>query len=375
MIPFINLQPLRESLAGEIAAAVSRVVNSGWYILGPEVEAFERSFAAYHGVAAAVGVANGTDAVELALRAGGIGPGDEVITVAHTAVATVCAVERTGAKVVLVDIDPVSFTLDPAAIRAAISPRTKAIVPVHLYGHPAEMNEIMAIAGQHHLLVVEDCAQAHGARYNGRLVGTIGHLGAFSFYPTKNLGALGDGGAIVTNDSQLAARLKRLRFYGQSQRYLAAERGMNSRLDELQAAILSVKLPHLDEHNAARRSLAAYYSKNLHSVGIPKVDSRRAQIDHVYHLYVIRHPQRDQIRAALQQAGIESQMHYPVPIHLQPAYADLGYRAGSLPNTERAANEVLSLPMYVGLTLPQAARIAAAVSITAHGGAHGRIAA
>ncbi len=375
MIPFNNLHPIRQSLAGEIAEAVSRVVASGWYILGPEVEQFEQAFADYHGVAAAVGVANGTDAVELALRAGGVGPGDEVITVAHTAVATVCAVERTGATPVLVDIEPLSYTIDPAAIRAAITPRTKAIVPVHLYGHPAELNQIMLIAQQYHLLVVEDCAQAHGALYNGQRVGTIGHLGAFSFYPTKNLGALGDGGAIITNDREFAARLRRLRFYGQAQRYLASERGMNSRLDELQAAILTVKLQHLDQHNATRRTLAAYYDKQISKVTLPKIDSRRAQIEHVYHLYVVRHPRRDELRAALQQAGIESQLHYPVPVHLQPAYASLGYTAGSLPQTERAANEVLSLPMYVGLTLPQAARIAAAVSITAHGGAYGRIAA
>src|SRR5690349_16043483 len=228
--------------AEEIEAAMQRVLASGWYILGPEVEAFEVEFAAYHEIAYAVGVANGTDAIELALRAGGIGQGDEVITVAHTSVATISAIERAGARPILVDIDPVSYTIDPIAASAAISPRTRAIVPVHLYGHPANISALVELAQTHHLLLVEDCAQAHGARWDGRLVGTFGHMGAFSFYPTKNLGGYGDAGAVVTNDPQLAERLRRLRNYGQTARFTNVERGINSRLDEVQAAILRIKL-------------------------------------------------------------------------------------------------------------------------------------
>ncbi|MCZ2098169.1 MAG: DegT/DnrJ/EryC1/StrS family aminotransferase [Anaerolineae bacterium] len=235
----------------------------------PEVEAFEREFAAWHDVGCAVGIANGTDAIELALRAAGVGRGDEVITVAHTAVPTVCAVERAGASPVLVDIDPTTYTIDPAAVEAAITPRTRAILPVHLYGHPADLNALVDIARRQHLLLVEDCAQAHGARYDGRLVGTFGDLAAFSFYPTKNLGAYGDGGAVLTNDPQLAERLKRLRNYGQTRRYHHAERGMNSRLDEMQAALLRVKLQHLDAINDARREIAAAYDRSLRGVTVP----------------------------------------------------------------------------------------------------------
>jgi dTDP-4-amino-4,6-dideoxygalactose transaminase len=365
VIQFNNLRAAEASLAEEIRAATLRVLERGWYVLGPEVEQFEAAFAAYHGVGHAVGVANGTDAIELALRAAGIGPGDEVVTVAHTAVATVCAIERAGAKPVLVDIDPVTYTMDPAAAEAAIGPRTKAIVPVHLYGHPADMPALAAIAERHSLLLIEDCAQAHGAKLDGRLVGTLGHLGAFSFYPTKNLGACGDGGAVITRDPQLAARLRRLRTYGQASRYRHVERGVNSRLDEIQAAILGVKLQRLDEHNAIRRVLAARYDRLLEHVLRPAVRGSRAATYHVHHLYVIRHPARDALQARLRNRGVETLIHYPVPVHLQEAYADLGFRRGDLPVTERIADEVLSLPMYVGLSLADVDAVAHAVNASA----------
>jgi dTDP-4-amino-4,6-dideoxygalactose transaminase len=357
MIEFNNLKPLHATLAQEISDATHRVLERGWYILGPEVEAFETAFARYHEIAHAVGVANGTDAIELALRAGGIGSGDEVITVAHTAVATVCAIERTGATPVLVDIDPLTYTMNPIAARAAITQRTRALVPVHLYGHPANMGALCHLAEQHNLLLVEDCAQAHGARYNGQLVGTFGQMGTFSFYPTKNLGAYGDGGAVITKDRQLAERLRRLRNYGQASRYHHLERGMNSRLDEMQAAILSVKLEHLNEHNDERRRLADCYRQELRNVELPE-DSA---VHHVYHLYVIRHPRRDQLQDALRGRGIGTLIHYPIPVHQQPAFQDLGYKLGSLPVTELLVSEILSLPMYVGLQKADIVSIADAI--------------
>jgi len=364
VIRFNNLRTSDASLAEAIRVATSRVLERGWYVLGPEVEQFEAAFAAYHGVGHAVGVASGTDAIELALRAAGIGPGDEVITVAHTAVATVCAIERAGARPVLVDIDPVSYTMDASAAAAAIGPRTKAIVPVHLYGHPADMPALATLASQHGLLLVEDCAQAHGARIGKSWVGTLGHLGAFSFYPTKNLGACGDGGAVITRDPQLAVRLRRLRTYGQVSRYRHAERGINSRLDEIQAAILGVKLRRLDEHNAIRRALAARYGRQLEQVVLPAIRGG-AETYHVYHLYVIRHPERDALQARLRERGVETLVHYPVPVHLQDAYADLGYRRGDLPVTERIAGEILSLPMYVGLSMTEVETVAKAVNASA----------
>jgi dTDP-4-amino-4,6-dideoxygalactose transaminase len=333
--------------------------------LGPEVEGFEAAFSAYQGVGHAIGVASGTDAIELALRAAGIGAGDEVITVSHTAVATVCGIERAGAKPVLVDIDPVSYTMDPAAAAAAVTPRTKALVPVHLYGHPADMPALTALAGRHGLLLIEDCAQAHGARLGGRLVGTFGHLGAFSFYPTKNLGACGDAGAVITGDAQLAARLRRLRTYGQASRYRHLERGVNSRLDEVQAAILSVKLKHLDEHNRVRRALAARYDRLLEHVACPQIRSGGGEVYHVYHLYVVRHGDRDSLADRLRGQGVETLVHYPVPVHLQEAYADLGYRRGDLPVTERICARILSLPMCAALTTADIDAVAGAVNVCA----------
>jgi len=347
MIPFNQLKPLHELLAEEIAVAMRRVADSGWYILGPEVEAFERQFADYHKVDHAVGVANGTDAIELALRAGGVGPGDEVITVAHTAMATVSAIEAAGAKPVLADIDLSTYTLDPQSALDRLTDRTRAIVVVHLYGHPADLTSLSAIAKERDLLLIEDCAQAHGATWNGAKVGTVGHMGTFSFYPTKNMGAYGDGGAVITKDAALADKLRKLRNYGQTTRYTHQSRGCNSRLDELQAAILRVKLRHLDRHNQRRQAIAAIYDELLLGLVTPRV---AANAEHVYHLYVIRDQRRDQLMAALKARDIGTLIHYPVPIHLQESHRDLGLAAGSLPNTEKAAREILSLPLYIGLS-------------------------
>lgn len=357
-IPFNDLAPSHRLLAGALREAVVRVIERGWFILGPEVEAFEQEFAAYHGVGHAVAVASGTDALELALRAAGIGAGDEVITVAHTAVATVAAIERAGATPVLVDIDPLTYTMSPQAADAALTPRTRALLPVHLYGHPADLSGLLALVEAHGLLLIEDCAQAHGARYQGQLVGTFGHLAAFSFYPTKNLGADGDAGAVLTRDAAYADKLRRLRNYGQSSRYVHDERGVNSRMDEVQAAILRVKLPHLVDFNADRRRLAAIYNAELQGVVKPVESGSR----HVYHLYVIRHAERDGLREHLASKGIGTLIHYPIPVHMQAAYADLGYRRGSLPITEQAAGEILSLPIFVGLSDEDAHAVAEAVN-------------
>ena len=344
MIPFNQLKPLHDLIAPEINEAIRRVADSGWYILGPEVEAFESEFAAYHGVKHAVGVASGTDAIELALRAGGIGPGDEVITVSHTAMATATAIECAGATPVLVDIDRRSFGIDPGAARAAINPRTRALVAVHLYGGPAQLDALRALADEKGLLLLEDCAQAHGAEYRGRKVGTVGHLGAFSFYPTKNMGAYGDGGAVITDDDGLADRLRKLRNYGQTTRYTHQSRGTNSRLDEMQAAVLRVKLRRLDGHNARRRQIAALYDSHLHSVNTP---GAAPEAQHVYHLYVIRDAQRDQLMADLKAGGIGTLIHYPIPIHLQDSHRDPRPGAGR-PARDRAsgAGNLVSAAVY-----------------------------
>ncbi len=326
----------------EIDAAIRRVLESGWYILGQESRAFEEEFAAFCGVAHGVGVGSGTEALHLALRACGVGPGDEVITVPHTAVATVAAVEMSGARPVLVDIDPVHMTIDPAQAAAALTPRTRAIVPVHLYGCPADLQPLLELARQHGLYLVEDCAQAHGALYQGQSVGSWGQIAAFSFYPTKNLGALGDGGMVVTGDAALAERLHLLRQYGWQERYISSLKGLNSRLDELQAAVLRVKLRHLTAENERRRQLATLYNNRLADSGL-LLPQEPANGRHVYHLYVIRHPRRDDLQAFLRQQGISSLVHYPAPVHRQPAYADLGH---SLPVSEAAAQQVLSLPLY-----------------------------
>lgn len=358
MIPFNQLKPLHERHADEITEAMQRVADSGWYILGPEVKAFEHEFADYHGVPYAVGVATGTDAIELALLAGNIGEGDEVITVAHTAMATVTAIESTGATPILIDIDPRTFTLDPENVQQAITNKTRAIVVVHLYGQPADLGALKSLADEHDILLIEDCAQAHGATYKGKKVGTIGHLGTFSFYPTKNMGAYGDGGAVITRDEQLAENLKSLRNYGQTSRYTHQSRGTNSRLDEMQAAILRVKLKHLDTHNQRRRAIAKLYDEKLEGVILPYVQD---DVQHVYHLYVIRTRERDAFMADLKSQGIGTLIHYPIPIHLQESHRDLGLGKGSLPETEKAVEEIVSLPMYIGLTDDDVLRVCDAI--------------
>lgn len=344
----------------EIDAAIARVLDSGWYILGQEVTAFEKEFAAYIGVRFAIGVGNGTEALHLALRACGIGAGDEVITVSHTAVATIAAIELCGATPVLVDIDLNTYTIDPNQIESMITQRTRAIIPVHLYGHPADMESIISIAHRYELRVVEDCAQSHGAVYKDRKMGAWGDIAAFSFYPTKNLGAIGDGGMVVTNDPELAERVRLLREYGWRQRYISDLPGLNSRLDELQAAILRVKLRYLDEENRRRQALAKIYDQVLSatSLTLPKCIPGAS---HVYHQYVVRSEHRDSLREFLREKGIGTLIHYPVPIHRQPAYQGRLRCASSMVNTEKVAREVLSLPMYPELTCEQIRQVAEAI--------------
>ena len=359
MIPVVDLRAEYLAVKAEIDAAVQRVLESGWYILGKEVAAFEAEFAAWCGVAQAVGVGNGTDALHIALAACGVGPGDEVITVAHTAVATAAAIALAGATPVFVDIDPATYTLDPARLAAAINPRTKAVIPVHLYGHPADLGGILPIARSAGLRVIEDCAQAHGAEWQGKRVGAFGDLACFSFYPTKNLGALGDGGAVVGNDPALLERVRLLREYGwpPHSRYVSQIEGMNSRLDEMQAAILRVKLAHLDGWNEHRRNLAAVYAAQLPESVVKPVE--RPGCRHVYHLYVIRSAERDSLREKLRAAGVASGIHYPVPIHRQAAYHHLS--PVDLPVTEQTAREILSLPMHSTLTVEQIEQVCSAV--------------
>lgn len=343
--------PLANYLAhrDEIDEAIHRTLESGWYILGKEVTSFETEFAAYLGLSNAVGVSSGTAALYLALRACDVGAGDTVLTVSHTAVATVAAIELTGATPLLIDIEPGTFTMAVDRLEETIEKSQgsiKAIVPVHIYGHPARMTKIMQVAARHDIRVVEDCAQAHGAEWEGQKVGTFGDVAAFSFYPTKNLGALGDGGAVVTNDETLAGRVRSLREYGWEQRYVSKTAGVNSRLDELQAAVLRVKLRHLDEDNRRRANLAASYSDALtghEAITIPKTD---ANATHVYHQYVVCAHARESLRTFLRDRGIGTSVHYPLPVHQQPAYAGRIRLAGSLQHTEAAAREILSLPMF-----------------------------
>lgn len=341
----VDLKTQYQNLQTEMNAALSRVLESGIFILDRDVRAFEAEFAAYCGSTFGMGVGSGTDALHLALLAGGIKAGDEVITVSHTAVATVAAIEMCGARPVLVDIDPQRYTMSPEQFEAAITPRTRAVVPVHLYGCPVDLAPILEIARQRGIFVVEDCAQAHGAMYKGQRVGTLGNMGAFSFYPTKNLGAYGDGGGLVTDNPDLQKRVALLRQYGWHERYISSIKGINSRLDELQAAILRVKLPYLDAWNAQRQKLARLYSELLQGTDLI-LPTEPDDVEHVYHQYVICHPKRDDLKVFLFDHGISSYIHYPVPIHLQPAYLDLGYAQGSLPVTEQVAAQVLSLPLY-----------------------------
>lgn len=344
-ILFFDLKAQYHAIRDELDMAMARVLERGAFILGEEVTGFEQEFAAYCGVSHTVGVGSGTDALQLALRACGIGLGDEVITASFTSVATVAAIELTGARPVLVDIDNRHFTLDPGLVSAAVTPNTRAVIPVHLYGSPAELEPILAVAQQHNLRVVEDCAQAHGAMYRGKKVGAWGQISAFSFYPTKNLGAYGDGGAVVTNDPELAERVRLLRQYGWKDRQVSTLKGLNSRLDELQAAVLRVKLKHLDDWNTRRRQLGLHYQDLLRDTGLTLPVHLKDSLP-VNHLYVVRSPQRDNLRAFLDNKGIQTLVHYPVPVHLQPAYASLRLPPGGLPCSEAAAREALSLPLY-----------------------------
>jgi dTDP-4-amino-4,6-dideoxygalactose transaminase len=344
------------ALKPEIDAAIARVLSSGWYILGGEVKAFEAEFAAWLGVPAVVGCGNGTDAIALALRGLGIGPGATVVTVSHTAVATVAAIEMAGATPLLVDIDPSYYTMDPDALRLALEhppaglPPIRAVVPVHLYGQAADMDRIVPLCRTHGVALIEDCAQAHGARLHGQRVGSFGDAATFSFYPTKNLGALGDGGAIAVSDPALAERIAALRQYGWHRHYISDEIGVNSRLDELQAAILRVKLAYLDRQNARRAEIASAYSATLAGT-LLHPPAQRDGATNVFHLYVARSSKRDGMQAALKAAVIGTGIHYPVPVHLQPAYAGrIALCPGLCPETDRVAREILSLPLYPELT-------------------------
>jgi dTDP-4-amino-4,6-dideoxygalactose transaminase len=334
-----------ETHRAEIEAAVLRVLRKGRYILGDEVADFEKEFAAFIGAEEGIGVGSGTEAIHLALAACGVGPGDEVITVSHTAVATVAAIELTGATPVFVDIEPRFYTMDPERLESALTPRTKVILPVHLYGQTADLISLLEAARKRGLLVIEDCAQAHGALHKGKRAGSWGDAACFSFYPTKNLGALGDGGMVVTSDKNIAARARLLREYGWEERHVSLIRGWNSRLDEVQAAVLRVKLPFLDRDNARRSAIALKYSTSLAGCDITPPAVRDGS-SHVYHLYVARTNHRDALRTHLRECGIDTLIHYPVPVHLQPAYGNRFQGSENLPETEKAAHEILSLPIY-----------------------------
>ena len=339
----------------EIDSAISSVLERGRYVLGEEVSRFERAFAGYIGVARGIGTGSGTEALHIALAACGIGPGDEVITVSHTAVATAAAIELSGGRPRFVDIEPRCYTMDPERVEAAITSKTKAILPVHIYGQPAAMEPILALARANDLWVIEDCAQAHGAWYSGKRVGSLGDVGCFSFYPTKNLGAMGDGGMVVTDNEELAERAAALREYGWAERYVSQVRGWNSRLDEIQAAILHAKLKYLDEDNVRRRCLADRYDSELGETGLELPVAREGTTP-VYHLYVVRSRRRDQLLDFLRRNRIMASIHYPVPIHLQPAYRDRK-KPIALPETEKAASQILSLPIYPELELSDLKKI------------------
>jgi dTDP-4-amino-4,6-dideoxygalactose transaminase len=359
-IPLVDLQAQYAAIHSEVDRAIRRVVESAQFIMGPDVAAFEAEFAAWCDVPHCVGVGSGTAALELALRVLGVGAGDEVVTVAHTFIATAEAISAVGAKPVFVDIDALTYTLDPDAFAAAITPRTRAVIPVHLYGQPADMTRIGAIAQQHGIAIVEDAAQAHGATWAGTTVGAFGDAACFSFYPGKNLGAYGDAGAVTTRHEVVAAQVRLLRNHGRRSKYLHDQVGFGHRMDTLQAAILRAKLPHLAAWTTARRRLALRYDELLKHSGVvlPHVAS---SADPVWHLYVIRIPERDTLVTELTRRGIGAGVHYPVPLHLQPAYADLGYEVGSLPVTETVAATCASLPLYPEMSDGQQEQVVAAV--------------
>jgi dTDP-4-amino-4,6-dideoxygalactose transaminase len=351
-VPLVDLSAQYRTIAPEVNAAIDRVVTNASFILGDEVRAFEEAFASHVQADDAVGVASGTAAIELSLRALGIGPGDEVITTAHTFIATAEAVNNVGARPVFADIDPVTYTIDPDHVEALITERTRAILPVHLYGQPADLTALMEIAERRGIHVVEDAAQAHGAEVGGRRCGSIGHLACFSFYPGKNLGAYGDAGAVTSNDADLVARVRRLRDHGRTSKYEHLEIGMAERIDALQAAVLAAKLPHLERWTERRRAAAQRYGELLRDADVV-TPVETSGVRHVYHLYVVRSDRRDALLEHLQANGIGAGIHYPIPLHRQPAYLDLGYGDVSLPHTETAAAQVLSLPVYPEITEDQ----------------------
>jgi dTDP-4-amino-4,6-dideoxygalactose transaminase len=368
MIPFVDLKAQYAAIRDEVSAAIQGVLDSAQFTLGSEVSAFEREFAAYCESREGIAVNTGTSALHLALLAAGIGRGDEVITTPFTFVATVSAIDYTGARAVLVDIDPWTFTIDPARIEAAITPRTRAIVPVHLYGQPADMEPILEIAARHGLTVIEDACQAHGAEYHGRRVGSLGDMGCFSFYPGKNLGAYGEGGMVVTDRPDHARTLRMLRDWGAERKYEHVLKGYNYRMDGIQGAVLRVKLRHLEAWTEARRSAAAHYDRLLAGSGV-RVPVPAPRTRHVFHIYAVRTQQRKAWQEALGARGIHTGIHYPIPVHLLPAFADLGYRRGDFPHAEAAADEVLSLPMFAELTAAQRQAVAEALIDLAAGDA------
>lgn len=359
-VPFVDLKAQYAALKPEIDRAIQGVVDRCDFILGREVTEFETEFAGFCEVRRAIGVGNGTDALRLGLLAAGIGPGDEVITAANTFIATTETISQTGARFRLVDVDARTYNLNPALLEEAITPRTRAVVPVHLYGQPADMAPILDVARRHNLIVLEDACQAHGARYRGRRAGSMGHLAAFSFYPAKNLGAYGDGGAIVTNDEALARKVDLLRNHGQKSKYEHVMEGYCSRLDTLQAAVLRVKLRHLDEWNARRRQVAAWYDERLADLPVVR-PFVMPDVEHVYHLYVMRTERRDALRDFLTARGVGTGMHYPIPLPLTEAYGGMGFRKGQFPVTERLAGEILSLPMFAEMTEMQVDEVAEAM--------------
>ena len=351
-VPYLDLKAQYHSIKAEIDEAIARVLDSCQFVLGPEVAQFEKEFAAYCGTSECIALNSGTSALHLALLAAGVGPGDEVITVPFTFVASVATILYAGAKPVLVDIEPRTFNMNPAALDAAISPRTKAIVPVHLYGHPADMDSIREVARKHKLVVIEDAAQAHGAKYEGRSVGSIGDIACFSFYPAKNLGAYGEGGAVTTSNSEYARAIRMLRDWGQDRKYHHFLHGYNYRMEGFQGAILRVKLRHLESWTETRRAIVKTYNEHLAGADVVR-PAEMPWARHVYHLYTLRADNRNALQAALLNAGIQTGIHYSTPVHLQPAYANLGYGPNSLPESEKAAREVLSLPLYPELTESQ----------------------
>src|SRR5438270_1544661 len=359
-VPYLDLKAQYQSIKPEIDTAIARVLESCQFVLGPEVAGFEQDFAAYCGTAECIALNSGTSALHLALLAAGVGPGDEVITVPFTFVASIAAIIYAGARPILVDIDPRSFTMDPTAIEAAITPRTKAILPIHLYGQAADMDPIMEIARRHGLVVIEDAAQAHGAKYKGRPVGSIGDLACFSFYPGKNLGAYGEGGALTTNSPEYARTVRMLRDWGQDRKYHHALHGFNYRMEAFQGAILRVKLRHLERWTEARRAVVSLYNQHLAGSSVER-PTEMPWGRHVYHVYTLRTEDRDGMQTSLLAEGIETGIHYPVPAHLQPAYANLGYGRGDFPHAEAAARQVLSLPLYPELSSQALAEVAAAV--------------